>query len=501
MGISFGGVASGLDTSAIISALVGLERRPILNLQRVQANEQARLDLVGTLEGLVKSLRDKAEELTTDSSFFSNKLDVGTEGVANFTVSGTALEGSHTLDVQSLAAADLWSFDAQADSDTTNLLTDEGLDGAVSFDYDGVSYNVVIDSSLSSGAGTLQTIADSINNESAAGEKVIASVVNVGTDNTPSYELLLTGRDTGSDFAITNIGVSNLEILDATGAAENERAASNAVAVVDGLTVSRSTNLFDDVIEGVSFTVTRADATNGTAQTTFGISTDVEGIKKNVQSFLDEYNKVIDFIDKQEAYSEEGGAGGDLFGDSILRSVRNALQEGVLRPDGDVLDNTDDGFNSLGLIGIDLDSDGRLTLNDTEFDEKLSESLSDLADFFLEDNPVDDVSDQGILLKITESIDALVESTQARGEDPDGTGPLEGDLILDENGNPITVQGVFARRKSTLQTLIDRIDDDIERKERSVEAFEANLVQRYANLESLIGRLNSQQSYLQASGI
>ncbi len=100
MGISFGGLASGLDTSAIIQALVGLERRPIINLQRVQANDRAKLTLVGTLEGLVKSLKEKADALTTDGSFFSNKLDVGTDGVATFTVSGTAKEGSHTLDVQ-----------------------------------------------------------------------------------------------------------------------------------------------------------------------------------------------------------------------------------------------------------------------------------------------------------------------------------------------------------------------------------------------------------------
>lgn len=489
MGISFGGVASGLDTSAIISALVGLERRPIINLQRVQANERSRLTLIGTLEGLVKSLKEKAEALTTDSSFFANKLDVGTDGVANFTVSGTALEGSHTLDVTSLAAAGLYTFDAQA-SNTSNLLDDPGADGSISFTYDGVDYDVAIDSTLGTNPGTIQTIADSINNDSAAGGKVRASVVNVGTEKTPSYELLITGNDTGSDYAVSNFATTNLSAL---GSAAEQRAAADAVAVVDGLTITRSTNLFDDVIEGVSFTVTRADVLGGSAQTTFGVSTDVAGIKSNIKGFLAEYNKVIDFIEKQEAYTEEGGAGGDLFGDSILRSVRNSLQEGVLRPSSDVLSNSLDGFNSLGVLGIDLDADGRLTLNETEFDEKLSESLDDLADFFLEDNPVAGVSDQGILFKIVDSIDSLVDSTTAQD--------ALGNNLLDANGNPFTVEGVFARRRTTLQTLIDRIDDDIDRKERSVEAFESNLVQRYANLESLIGRLNSQQSYLQASGI
>ncbi len=386
---------------------------------------------------------------------------------------------------------------AQAD-DTANLLTDPAQDGNVSFDYDGVTYNIAIDSAQLTDTGTIQTVADLINNDALAGDKVTASVVNVGTTTSPSYELLLSGDSTGADFAISNINLTNLDALVGGAGAPtpptNERAASDAEALVDGLLVKRSGNLFDDVIEGVSFTVTKADLTaNANGYTTFGVSTDIDGIKKNVNDFLDEYNKVIDFIDKQESYTEEGGAGGDLFGDSILRAVKNTLQSSVFSPDPLVLSSDTDGFNSLGVLGIDLDADGRLTLNETKFDDKLSESLTDLADFFLEDKPVAGVSDQGILYKIVDNIEALVDTTTAQDS--------SGNDILDENGKTISVEGLFGRRKTTLQKNIDRIDTDISNKERSVQAFEAGLVTRYANLERLIGQLNSQQSYLQASGL
>ena len=56
MGITFSGLASGLDTASIVQSLVALERRPIQILQGQQGTEQRKLDLMGTFEGLVKKL-------------------------------------------------------------------------------------------------------------------------------------------------------------------------------------------------------------------------------------------------------------------------------------------------------------------------------------------------------------------------------------------------------------------------------------------------------------
>ena len=64
--IQFGGLASGLDTNAIISALMALEARPIDALRLQKSTQQDRLSQIGTLEGLVKTLQKGGARVSVD---------------------------------------------------------------------------------------------------------------------------------------------------------------------------------------------------------------------------------------------------------------------------------------------------------------------------------------------------------------------------------------------------------------------------------------------------
>ena len=70
-GISIGGLGSGLDTNAIIKALLDVERVPIDALEAKKANEQKKAGLVGTIQGHVNALRSKAKALATLGDFLS----------------------------------------------------------------------------------------------------------------------------------------------------------------------------------------------------------------------------------------------------------------------------------------------------------------------------------------------------------------------------------------------------------------------------------------------
>ena len=70
-GISFSGLGSGLDTNAIVSQLVAVERIPINALRSRKSTEQQRLDLVGQLGDLVKELQSKAEDLSSPAEFYA----------------------------------------------------------------------------------------------------------------------------------------------------------------------------------------------------------------------------------------------------------------------------------------------------------------------------------------------------------------------------------------------------------------------------------------------
>src|SRR5262249_211443 len=157
------------DTNAIISALMAVEQRPLTELQNQKDAENQKLTLLGTFEGLVKTLRDKADALQSPDNFFAHKLTVGHDRVANIPPTRTAPTGAHTLEVDSLGAADRYAFAGVADSKA-------GLGaGTVSFTYWGTNYSV----NVVAGSDSLESIAAAIN--TTTGGKVNASVVNTST--------------------------------------------------------------------------------------------------------------------------------------------------------------------------------------------------------------------------------------------------------------------------------------------------------------------------------
>ncbi len=458
--IQFGGLASGLDTNAIIGAILAVESRPIQVFESRKSSAQQRISLIGTLEGLVKDLQEKARGLSSAGGFFDFAIDNADDSVASFTMSEGATEGAHTLVVNSLATASRFTFAAQADPDVTLGA------GTMDFTYDGTAYSVDVTDAGSS----LNGIRDAINAQ--AGDAVQASVVNVGTEQSPSYQLVVAGKDTGADFAISGLTSS----VAGLGAQTELVAASNAEAVIDGLTVQRSSNVFSDVLPGVSFTVHQA----GGASTSFNIDIDTEGTKAKVQGFVDSYNEVMGFLNQQSEFSEESGAGGALFGDRILRQVREEIQGAIFSASlADVLADTE-GYSTLEIVGVELQNDGLLQINASVFDDKLAGNLDALADLFSD-------PDDGLMQRLEAAADALLD------------GPVDGD------GNPflaggVSVPGIFEGRRDSLNTDIGRFDSEIARLERNLEALEGSLIARFANLEQIVGGLNAQSAFLNGGG-
>jgi flagellar hook-associated protein 2 len=498
-GISFSGLGSGLDTQAIIAQLVRLERIPIQQIQAQREGEQSKLSLIGTLKGHVRDLQTQAEGLSKLAGFASFDVSASTEGVASFSASGSAVQGSHTLEVTNLAAVDRWAFDGVADP-ATQLATGPGE--SIDFDVAGTSYSISIDENASS----LEEIVGAING-SSAGEVVEATIVNAGTAANPSHQLVLTSKNSGEANRIENIvnGVNGLSI-DPTGpdgagvsqSTNNITVGSNAIAVIDGLTVERESNEFSDVIAGVSINVQSIAGTE-TDPVRFTVEPNTVTIKKGLEDFVDAYNEVIDFINTQNSYDEESGSGGDLFGDNLLRTVRSEINKALFgleqRQDTTLADISADteGFTTLSVIGFDLESDGRLSIDSTKLDDKLSENLGALSDLFVDSDGFDNggatvntpefyqdtTADAGIAAILDRAIERMFDTFED----------------VDENVR----KGLFDTRTEGLQSNIKRYDKQIEAKEFRLTQFEANLVQRFANLEEVMGGLNAQGSALNAA--
>lgn len=461
-GIQFGGLASGLDTNAIIEAILAVEGRTMRQLEARKGDEQKKLTLLGTFQGLVEKLQDKARDLQTAGNFFAHKLAVGEEGIANFTLSGAAEAGAHTLEVLSLAAADRYAFAGVADPAATGLGA-----GTVAFTYNGTAYSV----GVLAGSDSLNSIAAAIN--TAAGDDVTASVINAGTTSAPSWQLVLAGDDTGADFAITGLTSS---VAGLTGATQVS-IASNASVKIDGLAVQRSSNLFSDVLPGVSFSVLRQNA--GTPLS-FTVELDPEGMRTKLEEFVDAYNEVIEFVNDQNTFTLEDGPGSLLFGENALDSVRSVLRRAVLEADRTLVTADTEGYSTLGLIGIDLQADGTLKIDEDELDEKLSANLDLFSDFFrrADDEGTLTVDERGIFVKLEDMLKDLIDDSTA----------LDGETRID---------GLFDARRASIGRQIRDFDKQIESQERRLDSLEQTLVAKFAALEQLLSGLQSQSAFLQ----
>ncbi|MEL6712185.1 MAG: flagellar filament capping protein FliD [Planctomycetota bacterium] len=500
-GISFSGLASGLDTDAIIRQLVAIERLPIQSLESRRSTESRRLDLVGQLGDLVQSLQEKADALSTPAEFYAYSATVSDETKATVTAGTNAQPGTHTIDIQRLAATDRWAFDAVSSRDE-NLTSEAGEQ--ISFRVGTTDYTLTVDPDDSS----LEDLASQI--EAMAPDDISASVVNTGTESSPSYQLVIASTESGEENRITDIfsnvgqtgsvSTSPLTIAytapDGSGNAtssNNVTVGNDALAEINGLLVRRADNSFSDVIEGVTIDV---NATTDGDPLQVTIDPDREAVRGRVDEFVTAYNDVVEFINQQSTFTpgegdDSGTTGGLLFGDSLLGSVRRSLRSALFNVDLDSVTSDTDGFSTLSLVGIEQDSSGLLSVNSTTFDEKFTENIDALMDLFAdtdgfdnggaEDNTpeslVDTTADSGLMANLSRAIDQMFGNigTTSTGEN---------------------VSGLFDARQDAIRDSIDRYDTQIERREERLESYEQRLILQYAGLEELMASLNAQGAAL-----
>ncbi|HEU4658574.1 MAG TPA: flagellar cap protein FliD N-terminal domain-containing protein, partial [Capillimicrobium sp.] len=105
-GISFGGLASGLDTESIISSLMAIERQPRSRLVLSQTAANARNDALKDIQAKLKTLRTAANDLGSVLLWGPKQTISSTEeSKVSATMSGGAAPGGYNLKVTQLATA------------------------------------------------------------------------------------------------------------------------------------------------------------------------------------------------------------------------------------------------------------------------------------------------------------------------------------------------------------------------------------------------------------
>ncbi|RLB70153.1 MAG: hypothetical protein DRH07_09205 [Deltaproteobacteria bacterium] len=376
MSITFGGLATGIDTESIITELMKIERFPIDRLKKDQAYYNNRLDAFSQLDGKLKGFLEKAEAIDTRAELSSPSVKSSSEDYVSVTADSKAQLGSYQLTVVDLA---------QQQKDVSQGYVDKGAStfgtGSLNLTIAGVANTITIDATNNSLEGIAQAINDA---ELGIG----ATVINDGTD-TP-YRLVLTGESVSSAFSLDASGLSGGTDVNPT--MNNTQIAQQAHFLLDGIDIYSDTNTVNSSVPGLSIELLKADAQS---TTTLNVSSDDEATTDKIKEFVTSYNEVITFITDQKS----AGWGND----SAFRSIKRGLQNLLVSQQGD------GAYTSLSQIGFETQRDGTITLNSSSLSSALANDYDAVIGLFSGDNSFEGISSKfaTYLDTMTDSIDGL----------------------------------------------------------------------------------------------
>ena len=248
--LAVGGLASGMDTNAIIDNLVSLEQQKVTRIQKRQATAETTLSTYGKLKAQLGSFKDKAAAMSTIDSFSLFKSTSSDPSSVDIEGTGKGVQGNFTIGVNQLASSLKVSSKSFEDS-TASLGLKGTLRLSTSATYQESNPSSTFVDIAVNPNDALTDIASRIN--SATGVGATASVLNISSGDT---RLVLTGQDTGSaGFKVSDPNATALSDLAKTlgfveGSNSTESASDFSFRLVSGGPAKLSTKL-SEVFTGV----------------------------------------------------------------------------------------------------------------------------------------------------------------------------------------------------------------------------------------------------------
>jgi flagellar hook-associated protein 2 len=443
--ISSPGLASGIDIKSIVSQLVALERAPLQPLQSQAATAQAKISILSTIKSSMDNLGTLAAKLGDPKSWSAVNGTSSNAGEVAVSASSTATAGRFTVAVTSLATSQ------SAASGVLNTAAGLGT-GTLSFSVAGGASKAV---EILAGEDSPAAIAAKINSsdvgvtatvlKDAAGERVVMRSKETGAANTFTVAVAGGNADGLQKLAFGGGAPGNMTQV---------QPAANAIFSIDGVALESPTNKLTDTVPGVTLTLNKVT----TSAVDIAVSTDTEGMKKNIQAFVDAYNSISSLLTTATAYNETTKTAGSLQGDSTAVGLQNALR-GMMRS---VTGNG--AFTRLADIGIVAAQNGTLEVKADKLDAAMG-NLSAVRNLFTSDDG--DATTVGFGLKVKAFADGIAGTT-----------------------------GSLNARTDSLKAAVTRNGKEQERVNDRASRAEVRLLAQYNAMDAAVGRLNGLSSFV-----
>ncbi|USD36251.1 flagellar filament capping protein FliD [Ferrimonas sp. SCSIO 43195] len=416
-----------------------------------QTQYDSQLDAYKLLESSLDKMTADLEALG-DDAFNAKSGSISDESVAKVTVGPDAPAGNYNLEVSQLA---------QASQVTASFASEDALlptSGVFEIDVNGDKLTIDFATMNPGGTATVEGLRDYIN-KNAVDMGVQASLMRKGDG---SVELLLTSTETGvaNQISVTQddnaFGFTDLVV------------GQDAKFKLNGIDISSSTNYVEDVIDGVSLELMETHEAGKSS--TITVDNDTESTMDAVKDFVNSYNKLMSEIagltqslgatveaesdigkddedeDSEDAKQIEEDQLGVLKGDSSIRMLKGSLQN--------VLFTASDNGMRLGDVGIELDRNGKLTIDEDKLEKALKSDSASVEKMFTSDN--------GYLNRL--------------------------DKVMD----PFTKRdGFIDMKKDNIDSRIERLEDDIASHDYRMKQTYDRYLAQFTAMEGYISSMNS----------
>lgn len=447
MGSSIDGLASGLNTTAMINSLMAVQALPQSQLKSKLATNQT---MMTSLQGL--NTRLTLLNGTASGGAAANSLNLFTTSSSSpsVTAAATTAASAGSIDVTVTRLA-------QTQVDVTAPMLSWPVDGG------GAPAKLTIvdatgkQTEITPASTSLDDMVTAIN--TAAGG---ANAVKVPAGN-GTYRLQLTATTSGAAGAFqvyegtaADVTAGTATNLMADPAAAVVKTAQDAEALLYAgtaaqVTTTSATNTFKDLLPGVSVTATAVNA----APVTVTVASDTAGITKKAEDLVKAVNDVLAFVSDNSAVTTSTTAtgasaakGGIFTGNSSVRAVSDELFNAVAAPING---------KSPSEYGIVITRNGDFTFDK----DKLAAALA--------------ADPAGTTAALQEVASRVATSTK------DATDPYQG-----------SVTALIKGRQSEVTDLTNQISDWDQR----LSSRRATLQAVYTHMEVLLGGLQSQSAWL-----
>lgn len=437
------GSGSMIDVAGIVSQLMAVEQKPVALIDNKLQTSSLKISALASFQSRLSSFKDALDALQTPANFNTRNVTSSLGNVATAAISSgqTPDAGRVSLTVTQTAAASL-----------TNV---SGFTSSAQAINNATSYSIQVGSTTYTPAAsdnitTLAQLRDWVNNK--AGLKDAARATLVQQDST-HWVLSLQGLSTGA--------VNQVSVTGPSGGATTVtqvQPAQDAQFTLNGIQFTRSSNTVTDAVSGLTLQLVSASAT----PTVIDITQDNSGVSKFIQNFVASYNNLLAEYksDTQSSLdpSQRGALNSDLTLSTIMRQINAGLMASLKSASGASL-----GSNAnLSMLGIDFNSDGTLSFNQTLFDASTQ---------------LPSVLAQGISLGYTSTTQTL-STTLANVLSSSGS-------LADRIAEEKTTQTTLNKRRTQLEDKLATLQD--------------RYTAQYAALDALLFKLNNTNNALKSA--